>query len=99
MLGGVLGYAWSSAWPGVTPGPLALLGAGAVRAATTQGPNHRGPCHGADRPRPGVHLALLVAVGTAALVARTMVPRSIYDARLSDEVVEARRTLRDQPPR
>ncbi|HVN32824.1 MAG TPA: hypothetical protein VMU15_05715 [Anaeromyxobacter sp.] len=46
-----------------------------------------------------MHLALLVAVGTAALVARTMVPRSIYDARLSDEVVEARRTLRDQPPR
>jgi chloride channel protein, CIC family len=40
-----------------------------------------------------------VAVGTATLVARTIEPRSIYDARLSDEEVEARRRLRDQPAR
>jgi CIC family chloride channel protein len=38
MLGGVLGYAWIQIWPGVPPGVFALLGAGAVLAATTQGP-------------------------------------------------------------
>jgi H+/Cl- antiporter ClcA len=34
---------------------------------------------------------LLLAVGTATLVARTIELRSIYDARLTDEEVEARR--------
>ena len=38
MLGGVLGQAWVRLWPGVPPGLFALLGAGAVLAATTQGP-------------------------------------------------------------
>jgi len=40
----------------------------------------------------------LLAVGTATLVARTIEPRSIYDARLTDEEVEARQKLRDRPP-
>lgn len=38
MLGGVLGYGWSLLWPGVPDGLFAVLGAGAVLAATTQGP-------------------------------------------------------------
>src|SRR5271169_3215122 len=38
MLGGLLGYAWSWLWPGVPVGLFALVGAGAVLAATTQGP-------------------------------------------------------------
>ena len=38
MLGAVLGYAWSWLWPGVPDGLCAVLGAGAVLAATTQGP-------------------------------------------------------------
>ncbi len=38
LLGAVLGHAWSYLWPGVPPGLFALLGAGAVLAATTQGP-------------------------------------------------------------
>jgi CIC family chloride channel protein len=38
LLGAVLGHAWSWFWPGVPPGLFALLGAGAVLAATTQGP-------------------------------------------------------------
>jgi H+/Cl- antiporter ClcA len=44
-------------------------------------------------------LPLLLAVGTATLVARTIEPRSIYDARLTDEEVAARRKLRELPPR
>jgi H+/Cl- antiporter ClcA len=100
MLGGVLGHAYSWAWPGVPPGLFALLGAGAVLAATTQGPISTVvllmELTGRDR---SFILPLLVAVGTATLTARTIEPRSIYDARLSDEEVEARRRLRDQRPR
>ncbi len=38
LLGGVLGIPWSMLWPGVPPGLFAILGAGAMLAATTQGP-------------------------------------------------------------
>ena len=98
MLGGVLGHAWSWFWPGVPPGLFALLGAGAVLAATTQGPLSTVilmmELTGRDR---SFILPLLLAVGTATLVARSIETRSIYDARLTDEEVEARRKLRDRP--
>jgi H+/Cl- antiporter ClcA len=42
---------------------------------------------------------LLLAVGTATLVARTIEPRSIYDARLTDKQVAARQKARELPPR
>ncbi len=97
LLGGVLGFAWSSFWPGVPPGLFALLGAGAVLAATTQGPISTVvlmmELTGRDR---SFILPLLLAVGAATLVARTIEPRSIYDARLTDEEVEARQKLREQ---
>jgi CIC family chloride channel protein len=38
LLGATLGHAWSWLWPGVPAGLFALLGAGALLAATTQGP-------------------------------------------------------------
>ncbi len=41
---------------------------------------------------------LLLAVATATLVARSIAPRSIYDARLTDEEVETRRELRELAP-
>jgi len=100
MLGAVLGHAWSWFWPGVPPGLFALLGAAAVLAATTQGPISTVvlmmELTGRDR---SFIVPLLLAVGTATLVARTIEPRSIYDARLTDEEVEARRKLRELPPR
>ena len=75
-----------------------MLGAGAVLAATTQGPISAVvlmmELTGRDR---SFILPLLLAVGTATLVARTIEPRSIYDARLTDEEIEARRKLRDGP--
>jgi CIC family chloride channel protein len=99
MLGLVLGNAWCWMWPGVPPGLFALLGAGAVLAATTQGPISTVvlmmELTGRDR---SFILPLLLAVGTATLVARTIEMRSIYDARLTDEEVEARRKLREMPP-
>jgi CIC family chloride channel protein len=96
MLGGILGYAWGWIWPGVPPGLFAVLGAGAVLAATTQGPISTVvllmELTGRDR---SFILPLLVAVGTATIVARTIETRSIYDARLTDAEVEERRKVRE----
>ncbi len=92
LAGGLMGHLWSLFWPGVPPGLFALLGAAAVLAATTQGPISAVllmiELTGRDR---SFILPLLLAVGTATLVARTIELRSIYDARLTDEQVEARR--------
>ena len=100
LLGAVLGHAWSWIWPGVPPGLFAIIGAAAVLAATTQGPISTVvlmmELTGRDR---SFILPLLLAVATATLVARTIEPRSIYDARLTDEEVAARRKLRELPPR
>jgi H+/Cl- antiporter ClcA len=97
MLGAVLGLAFSWLWPGVPAGLFALLGAGAVLAATTQGPISTVvlliELTGRDR---SFILPLLIAVGTATLMARTIEPRSIYDARLTDEEVEKRQKMRDR---
>ena len=72
---------------------VALLGAAAVLAATTQGPISTVvlmiELTGQDR---SFIVPLLLAVGTATLVARTIELRSIYDARLTDAEVEARRS-------
>jgi H+/Cl- antiporter ClcA len=99
MLGGALGHAWAWLWPGVPPGLFALLGAGAVLAATTQGPISTVvllmEMTGRDR---SFILPLLLAVGTATLVARSIEFRSIYEARLTDEEVAARRSVRDRTP-
>ncbi len=100
LLGAVLGHAWSWFWPGVPPGLFAVLGAAAVVAATTQGPISTlvlmMELTGRDR---SFIVPLLLAVATATLVARTVEPRSIYDARLTDEELEARRRSRELPPR
>ena len=42
---------------------------------------------------------MILAVATATLVARTIEPRSIYDARLTDEEIAARQKARELPPR
>jgi H+/Cl- antiporter ClcA len=99
LLGAVLGHAWSWVWPGVPPGLFALLGAGAVLAATTQGPISAAilmmELTGRDR---SFILPLLLIVGIATLIARSIEPRSIYDARLTDEQVEQRQKLREAEP-
>jgi CIC family chloride channel protein len=96
LLGGVLGQAWSWFWPGVPPGVCAVLGSAAVLGATTQGPISTVvlmmELTGRDR---SFVVPLLLVVATATLVARTIEPRSIYDARLTDEEVAARQKLRE----
>ena len=98
LLGGAMGQLWLYFWPGAPPGLFALLGAAAVLSATTQGPISTAvlmmELTGRDR---SFILPLLLAVGTATLVARSMERRSIYDARLTDEQVEARRQSPESP--
>ena len=97
MLGGVLGVPWSWLWPGLPPGLFALLGSAAMLAASTQGPistvvlmmELTGYARAAIVP-------LLLIVVIATLIARTIEPRSVYDARLSDAEVAERQRARDQ---
>jgi CIC family chloride channel protein len=97
MLGGLLGVPWSWLWPGVPPGLFALAGSAAMLAATTQGPisaivlvmELTGFARAAVLP-------LLLAVTTATLIARTIEPRSIYDARLTDTQVRDRQRARNR---
>jgi len=100
LLGAVLGHAWSWIWPGVPPGLFALLGAAAVVAATTQGPISTVilmmELTGRDR---SFIAPMILAVATATLVARTIEPRSIYDARLTAEEIAERQKARELPPR
>jgi chloride channel protein, CIC family len=98
LLGGILGFAWSCFWPGLPSGLFALLGAGAMIGATTQGPISAVvlmmELTGRDR---SFILPLLLIVCIATLVARTIEPRSIYDARLNDDQIAERQRMRDSP--
>ncbi len=95
LLGGALGLPWGWAFPGIPPGLFALLGAAAMLAASTQGPisavvlmmELTGYARAAILP-------LLIIVVTATLIARTIEPRSIYDARLTDDQVRERQRER-----
>jgi chloride channel protein, CIC family len=95
LLGGVLGLAWSWVWPGTPPGLYAVLGAAAVLAATTHGPISAVvlvmELTGRDR---SFVLPLLLVVVTATVVARTLDPRSIYDARLTKREIENQQLAR-----
>jgi chloride channel protein, CIC family len=98
LLGAALGHAWSWFWPGVPPGLFALLGAGAVLAATTQGPISAVvlimELTGHAR---SFILPLLLITGISTLIARSIERRSIYDAKLTDEEVAERQRLREVP--
>jgi CIC family chloride channel protein len=97
LLGAALGHAWTALWPGVPPGLFALLGAGAVLSATTQGPISAVvlmmELTGRDR---SFILPLILIAALSALIARSVEQRSIYDARLSDEQIALRQKMRDQ---
>ena len=97
LLGAVLGHAWSAIWPGVPLGYFALLGAGAVVSATTQGPISAVvlvmELTGRDR---SFVLPLILVAAISTLIARSIEHRSIYDARLSDEQIAQRQKMREQ---
>jgi len=95
LLGAALGLPCAWLAPAMPPGLCAVLGAGAMLAATTQGPisavvlviELTGHARSFVVP-------LILAVSVATLVARTIEPRSIYDARLSAQEVRERQRQR-----
>lgn len=99
LLGAALGGVGARLSPGASPGLCALLGAGAVLAATTQGPVSTVVLMMELTGQGRQFVApLLLAVIAATLVSRAIEPRSIYDARLSDEEVRARLSAREPAP-
>jgi CIC family chloride channel protein len=81
LLGGLLGHIWSYAWPGASLGSYAIVGAGAVLAAATQGPVSAialmlDLTHHIET----LMVPLLLAVTGAVLVTRLFEKRSIYSA-------------------
>jgi H+/Cl- antiporter ClcA len=83
LLGAALGQAWQLVWPGAPPGTFALIGGGAVLAASTQGPVSTivlmvELTHRVD----SMIVPLIVAVAGAMIATRALEQRSIYTARL-----------------
>lgn len=97
LLGSVLGFLWSSVLPRVPIGLCGLLGAGAVLSATTQGPVSSivlmMELTGQGR---SFILPMLLAGTISTMLARSIEPRSIYDARLTAEQIKIRQLLRDK---
>lgn len=97
LLGTVVAYASSALLPGLPRGLIAFVGASGVLAATTQGPISSVvllmEMTGHDR---SVILPMLIGVFCATLIARSIEPRSIYDARLTDEEIAKRQESRDK---
>jgi chloride channel protein, CIC family len=96
ILGATLGHCCAFLSADVQPALAAIIGAGAVLAATTQGPisavvlmmELTGQGRSFVPP-------LLLAVVIATLISRFIEPRSIYDARLTDEEIAQRQKLRE----
>jgi hypothetical protein len=83
LLGGLLGQSGAHVWPGLPVGTCALLGAGAVLAATTQGPVSAVALTLELTQRVDARtVPLLLAVAGASVVARALDDRSVYSARI-----------------
>ncbi len=99
LAGSALGALWSTFWPGTPAGLFAIVGAGAVLAATTQGPVSAAILVIELTGRQRVFIVpMLLAIAGACVVARTIDIRSIYDARLSDQQLAARAAMRERTP-
>ena len=76
---------------------IALVGASSVLAATTQGPISTlvllMEMTGHDR---SIILPMTIGVFLATLIARSVEPRSVYDARLTDEEIAKRQQSRER---
>ena len=96
LLGAILGHLCGYLLPDVQPALVAVMGAGAVLAATTQGPISAVvlmmELTGQDR---AFIAPLTLAVVIATLISRAIEPRSIYDARLTDAQIAERQRMRE----
>ena len=97
LLGFVVSYLAAFVFPGAPHGLIAFVGASSVLAATTQGPISSivllMEMAGHDR---SIILPMTTGVFLATLIARSIEPRSIYDARLTDEEIAKRQESRDR---
>ena len=83
LVGALLGRAANTVWPGLPVGACALIGAGAILAATTLGPiSAIVLLLELVHPAAALLLPVLLAVGGAVLTARALEPRSIYSGRI-----------------
>ncbi|MDQ2804025.1 MAG: chloride channel protein, partial [Pseudomonadota bacterium] len=83
LLGGLLGHGWALLWADAAPGTYALIGAGAVLAATTQGPvSAMVMLMELTRRLDTLMVPMLIAVAGAVVVARLFESRSIYSGRI-----------------
>jgi chloride channel protein, CIC family len=83
LMGGLLGKVWSGFWPGAPSGGYALIGAGAVLAAATQGPiSALALMLDLTRRIDPIMIPLMLAVAVATAVARMLESRSIYSGRI-----------------
>src|SRR6202035_4725822 len=98
LAGAALGQLWLWDHPGADIGLFALLGAGAMLAASTQGPISSlvlmMELTGQAR---AFALPMITAIVIATVTARMIEWRSVYEARLTDEEVAKR--LRSREPR
>jgi H+/Cl- antiporter ClcA len=86
LFGGLLGHAWVALWPGTSVGSYALIGGGAVLAASMQGPLAAVVlilelAHHTD----SLIVPLLLAITSATVIARRLGAPSIYSARLGQQ--------------
>lgn len=83
LLGGLLGAIWLWLWPGPPPGAFAIIGAGAVLAATTQGPVSAVLLvMELTRRLDTLIVPTILATAGAVYVARLLEYRSIYSGRI-----------------
>jgi H+/Cl- antiporter ClcA len=85
LFGALLGYGWSQIWPASPEGSYAVIGGGAVLAASMQGPLAATVlmleiAHHTDT----LIVPLLLAVTIATVVSRLLGAPSIYSARLGE---------------
>jgi chloride channel protein, CIC family len=98
LFGGLLGHGWSVLWPGSPDGAYALIGGGAVLAASMQGPLAAVVmmlelAHHSD----ALMVPLLLAVASATIVSRRLGAPSIYSARLGEKAAAAKQESDDHP--
>ena len=95
VFGAALGHGWALIWPGAPTGACALLGAGAVLAAITQGPISAIVLMLELTGRLDTMMVpMMIVVGGAVLVARRFESRSVYSGRI--HVARMRATAADQ---
>jgi chloride channel protein, CIC family len=85
LFGGLLGHAWTLVWPGAPSGSLAIIGGGAVLAASMQGPLAAivlilELAHYTD----ALVVPVVLSIAGATVVARRLGAPSIYSARLGE---------------